>query len=122
MNNQEFFTKTVLHLRAQGQQALLRDAAGSPLLNYVGEVRCAYRDGKLSCAVGCHIPDEMYSPKLENNPYALLADLSAGLDRVFAGVDYALVVGMQNIHDSRPVASWEEHFGYMAKRYKLDMP
>lgn len=50
---QEIFNKVVAHLLKQGRPA--RE-----------ENRCRYRttDG-LSCAVGCLIPDELYSPSFE---------------------------------------------------------
>ncbi len=53
-SNQEIFDYVVSHLRAQGARSLN------------DENECTYRsvDG-YSCAVGCLIPDDLYTPSLE---------------------------------------------------------
>lgn len=58
MNRQETFDKIVTHLLMQGKPATKTRENGS--------VSCVYRgDDGTMCAVGCLIPVEKYSPKLE---------------------------------------------------------
>lgn len=53
-NAQEIFDTVVTHLRTQGRRAF-SDKTG-----------CSYRaEGGLKCAVGCLIPDDAYSYKME---------------------------------------------------------
>ncbi len=56
MTKQEIFDKVKAHLLAQGKRAVN------------GDGNCMYRgmDGT-KCAVGCLIPDELYTPLLENH-------------------------------------------------------
>ena len=56
MNRQEVFDKIYLHLIEQGRKSVNSDG------------RCQYRypDGD-KCAIGCLIPDELYTPELEGN-------------------------------------------------------
>src|SRR5690348_4139130 len=61
MTLQEIFDKVGVHLLTQNEQAMARDEDG--------ERNCAYRAegdrGMLKCAVGCLIPDELYTPVIE---------------------------------------------------------
>jgi hypothetical protein len=52
MNKQELFDKVAVHLINQGKKSS----------NYEG---CRYRHGELRCAIGCLIPDDVYTSKLE---------------------------------------------------------
>ena len=56
MNRQEIFDKIYLHLIEQGRKSIDSDG------------QCMYRspDGD-KCAIGCLIPDELYTPELEGN-------------------------------------------------------
>lgn len=54
MNTMQFeFDAVVAHLFNQGQPATV-------------EKVCRYRAGKLSCAVGCRIPDALYIPEMDD--------------------------------------------------------
>jgi hypothetical protein len=60
MSINEIFYKVEKHLLKQNKQAMVRN-------------RCKYRTSSgLSCAVGCLIPDEMYTNKLENRDVSCL--------------------------------------------------
>lgn len=53
MTQQEFFNITALHLIQQGRQAK-------------GQAFCLYRGPNgTKCAIGAHIPDELYLPEME---------------------------------------------------------
>lgn len=70
MTNQEIFDKVLNHLRQQGHAATV-------FIN--GETSCRYRagDGGM-CAVGCLIPDELYTPEIEDNGVFLVERLLRG--------------------------------------------
>lgn len=62
MNAQDVFDVVVTHLYRQGRRATSNEV-------------CVYRaDDGSSCAVGCLIPDEAYTPDLEGSNALLLAD------------------------------------------------
>jgi hypothetical protein len=59
MNRQEVFDTVVRHLFKQGKRAYRKSTQTSP-------VGCMYRaDDGLKCAVGCLIPDDVYTPDME---------------------------------------------------------
>lgn len=114
MNNQEFFDKTATHLFTQGKQA-------------TDGQTCLYRtpDG-LKCAIGCHIPDDKYDPKMEfgdhgpgSTPGFILQEV-LGLDLI----DIELANDLQNVHDDD--ASWfdtrtmRSELAFVAATYRLD--
>lgn len=105
MTKQETFDTVVAHLRKQGAKAT--DGIG-----------CKYRtsDG-LQCAAGCLIPDERYSPGLENS---IVSDTSgAGMLIMELGHDLQIVRALQCVHDYEPIRDWEAHFDGVARRHEL---
>jgi hypothetical protein len=61
MNLQPLFDEIVAHLRKQNARSL-------NVSQLTGASGCAYRgDNGLTCAVGCLIPDELYSPFIEGS-------------------------------------------------------
>lgn len=62
MTAQELFDKTISHLLAQGGQSTIETAEHG----YTNTILCRYRapNGR-RCAVGVHITDEFYTPKME---------------------------------------------------------
>ncbi len=120
MNNQEFFTKTVTHLRQQGAKSFLRNLDGTPMM---GEMRpqCAYRDGPRSCAVGCHIPDDLYDSSLEGvTVYSIMR--KPDLSPIWSGVHPDLLGCMQSVHDLRKLKDWEQAFADVANSWGLELP
>lgn len=89
--SQEFFDKTVRHLHEQGKQAV--DVRGA----------CKYRimvgGQMLMCALGCHIPDEIYTPKMEGKGVLVLMREFSELENIMPpGID--LLWQLQSAHDS----------------------
>lgn len=95
---------------------------------------CQYRSPEgLKCAIGCLIPDEIYSPAMENKGcYTLLANFP-GVSK-FLGIsldprkedieDRQLLVRLQHTHDSqeywKSTQSMRERLKYIAEQYNLD--
>lgn len=95
MSTQEIFDKVVTHLRKQGGKA--RDYEGV----------CMYRTKTgLKCAAGCLIPDEEYDPRMEGKT----SNRVQFFQNTFNYEERGLIERLQNIHDSRDVASWEEEW------------
>ena len=107
---QEVFDKTVNHLRKQGRKAM--DDEG----------RCKYRTwDNLRCAVGCHIPDEYYSPALEGTSIYTADDNWEFLMEAlgFSEDEFKLLSDLQKTHDNESVGNWEPDFKRVAKKYQL---
>lgn len=99
---QELFDHTVRHLAKQGRRA-------------VGNMGlCALRssDGKHSCAIGCHIPYELYKPEMEGQLGALNSEdcdpdqwkvlSAAGIGEDSVG----LMMDLQRTHDGCDLRHW----------------
>ena len=98
MNNQEAFDKVIDHLDSMTHQSA--DSEG----------HCYYRspDGGM-CAVGCLIPDELYSIEMENS----MAFVALKGIPLFANVDLEMLTDLQTIHDTPSFwgqygLSWEQ--------------
>ena len=110
MNNQEFFDKTLAHLRQQG----VRSAQGA---------RCLYRgpDGT-KCAIGFHIPDELYESEMEGKGVGYLITHFPEVQPLFNGVNRYLLSEMQTLHDTwmpYGVESMEGRAKAIASEYAL---
>lgn len=108
MDNQEFFDKTVEHLRNQGCKA--EDKYG---------MYCRYSAGNRKCAIGAHIPDEIYHERFEKIRIANLLQEEPSLAKIFNGVGIDLMRQMQLIHDTFLVKEWESQFDYVAEKFGL---
>ena len=103
---QEIFTKVYTHLMKQQEKSIEDEA-------------CQYRTGELRCAIGCLIPDEKYSVKLEGRCVSTQNVLAA------AGIakDDVLFAGeLQEIHDCSEVNDWHSALVNIAERYNLEVP
>ena len=108
MNNQEFFDKTLAHLKQQG----VRSAQGAS---------CLYRgpDGT-KCAIGFHIPDELYESEMEGKGVGNLLVHYPELKPLFEGVSDGLMIELQGLHDNDLGTSYFEGMvEKIASRYKL---
>jgi len=91
MRAQEIFDTVATHLFTQGRRAITIDE------------QCAYKtnDG-LKCAVGCLIPDDMYSSKMENTDVVTLlafqSDYGYTIPKYFAR-NQDMLSQLQTIHD-----------------------
>jgi len=118
MNKQEVFNKVAKHLLTQNSKSM---AFG----------QCAYRgkDGRM-CAVGCLIPDKVYTSKFENKNVRGLLDINDWEPAVVmqlaeAGIDQynaSLLMQLQRMHDRKPVEEWPALLAKIAAEYKLEMP
>lgn len=107
MTDQEFFDKTLAHLRKQGKAAV--DEVGA----------CFYRaDDGATCAIGCHIPDEAYRSNFEDKDIGLLLRTNVAIRSLFDGVDPGLMGDCQDAHDcdlaSGDIRHWERRMSMIA--------
>jgi len=111
MTLQEIFTKVKAHLLTQNTQSV---DSGS---------NCCYRgpDG-LMCAVGCLIPDALYSPSLESR-VATSAALQPAL-RAAGLLDEPgalhLLSDLQAVHDKSPASFWPDELAQVAAAHRLE--
>jgi hypothetical protein len=112
---QQLYDKVVSHLRQQNAKAYDEKT-----------VMCRYRtsDGK-SCAVGCLIPDESYSERMENKMLYFLISRN-GVEWNFPTelveefkTHQGLLSELQSIHDDLEVDEWETHFQELAEKRNL---
>lgn len=103
---QNIFNTVVAHLRSQGKKAAERDI-------------CKFRtsDG-LKCAVGCLIPDNVYSTEIEGQ---YLIDVIRELIPQYESY-FDLLQGLQRVHDGYPAAKWEEGLVMLAGHFGLILP
>ncbi len=101
MEAQEIFDKTAKHLFDQDVRSATSGGA------------CRYRLHNLKCAVGCHIPDEIYSINMENRGVnSLIAEFNTP---AFFYNHVELLRALQRTHDNR--GNWHST-GYM--QYSLE--
>jgi hypothetical protein len=96
MNNQEFFDKTVAHLRTQKVPCYVETGGGSNCL-YVKKTE----DGKvLHCAVGAHFePSMLREPGFVGDVDTLFSGHQQ-IKALFDGVSRPLLKAAQQLHDS----------------------
>lgn len=113
---QEIFNKVAAHLLKQGRPAREED-------------RCRYRttDG-LSCAVGCLIPDELYSPSFEGSGASKVIRELYARGHADWYEHQALLEGFQWAHDencpledgSFDLKTLRTRLAQLAERFKLE--
>jgi len=116
VTRREIFEKIKKHLLSQGKQSMKEELVGNG---------CAYRgeDG-LKCAIGCLIPDELYSLEIERD----IVDLRSHYK--FFWIPFIKHLGiedsdetihflsdLQRIHDHEKVEDWESSFDELEKEY-----
>lgn len=117
MNKQEIFNKVASHLLTQ--------KATSSVTTEFGDYSCMYRikGTKLSCAVGCLIPDELYSEEQEGNTVSSLIacypKIAEHLD-VQTAADIDFLDSLQMLHDRNKPEIWPEILTALAVQYELD--
>ncbi len=103
---QEVFDKVVSHLRSQG----------GPAVNEEGT--CMYRaPGGKKCAVGCMIPDDVYSKNMECRLVSSIIDAYSALSDLQDHV--VLLEELQEIHDQVDPSEWEIAFEAMTASHGL---
>ena len=107
MTNQEIFTKVKNHLLTQNRRALQR-------------LVCRYRtDEGLKCAIGCLIPDDVYTRNIEHKTVDLLC---LGVVKDFDYLkqfDKSFLRRLQVIHDNVDVDKWENELKAFARLENL---
>lgn len=117
MTLQEFYDKTVEHLRGMkeksGHWESSTDLDGMPKTRFV----CDYRSSNgAKCAIGVHIPDEKYDESFEGKSCDALAIWQttglpyedSGSTLYVTGPFVRLALRLQGIHDRFPMEQWEE--------------
>lgn len=111
MTRQEMFDIVSKHLLTQ--------MTPSKVTYLDGVKGCAYRgDGGLMCAIGCLIPDSVYTSKMEGNDVeGLIQDFDIpGLEEK----DVDFLCDLQNIHDNEQPDTWERELRATAAAYNLE--
>ncbi len=109
MTNQEILDKVANHLLTQNEKAY-DDSTHS----------CSYLDSEgRKCAVGCLIPDDQYSKKLEgaiivSNPKLKALPCMQGLD-----IDF--LRALQLIHDNSVIGVWRSRLEDLANQNNLEI-
>lgn len=118
----EIFNKVKTHLLTQGERAA--EQVGP---NKEDVASCSYRIGELKCAIGCLIPDELYTPKIEGWNVSNI-DLPSRQSTLLKGVlvksglnvaDHEIrnmLEHLQEIHDSLDPSEWKMALA----KYELD--
>ncbi len=113
MSKQVIFNKVATHLLKQNKRAMRK--------SYFGDA-CAYRaaDGT-KCAIGCLIPDRLYSGRLEGTSVTTWG-LKSRLAKYFGfhdSVKRELCDDLQFVHDVDDVAAWRVKLRLVAKEFGL---
>ncbi len=104
---QQVFDRVAIHLLTQKERSGSRDGS------------CYYRSGPLSCAVGCLIPDEVYSVMLEGIGVLNLPEKSDWFGQAGLLAHTRLLQDLQDLHDKRCPTQWREQLKQLAD--KLDL-
>lgn len=107
MTRQEIFTKVKNHLLTQNRRAMQR-------------LVCRYRtDEGLKCAIGCLIPDNLYTAKIEFITVDFLCEgIVEGFDYL-KQFDKSFLRRLQVIHDNVDVENWESELKAFARLENL---
>ncbi|MEN7527881.1 hypothetical protein [Cupriavidus sp. DL-D2] len=118
---QSLFDTIAAHLLSQGKKALTSD----------GTV-CRYRGtAGTSCAVGCVIPNKLYTEDLEGESvgsmltHAASGTFSAPLNAFLLndlGPHRDLLRELQYLHDEISVDLWKEELPHVAVQFNLNLP
>ena len=121
MNRQEIFDKVANHLLTQNAQAETFVSNESGAVYNI----CAYRtDDGLKCAVGCLIPDELYSFKLEGigtvSPDFPKEIFTSIFGENYSELDTYFLRCLQHIHDFHDPSEWKSALKEFSISYNLE--
>ncbi len=112
MINQEIYDKVRKHLLTQNKKALNPEGT-----------RCRYRatsDGA-RCAIGCLIPDELYSLNMEGEGVSPGFIDKYHLNDLFPVESFGLLRSLQATHDLNYPCHWKECLDIIANAYNLEV-
>lgn len=112
MDRQEVYDWVTKHLLAQGVRSVDFDG-------------CLYRGPNgTSCAVGCLILDEHYSPEWNNAAVDALpvmgALMASGVDVEYRWEMLDLLLDLQSVHDTADPNKWDVELRRLARRHGLE--
>ena len=113
MSAKQIFYKVKKHLLRQGERSV---ASGGS---------CLYRsdDGVMSCAVGCLMTDDMYSPDFEGKNVAELEDdvmtPIIGVRKGSREYKLGLLGELQEVHDNCGPYNWAHELDILQDRYNI---
>ena len=114
MSAKQIFYKVKKHLLKQGKRSVRGGG------NY-----CLYRsdDGVMSCAVGCLMTDDIYSPHFEGFGVEELEDdvmtPIIGVHKASRGYKLCLLEALQEVHDDRRPYGWADALDVVQERYNI---
>ena len=107
MTRQEVFDTVATHLMTQRERASLNG-------------QCQYKDPEgLKCAVGCLIPDDVYSPQMEGKSVRVLLASSPGIMLRPLAAHLNMLSSLQDVHDRVHVSHWSRRLFRIAETYGL---
>lgn len=118
MNTQKIFDTVATHLLTQKVKSVGFSLDGTP--------GCMYRGvNGTRCAVGCLIPDEMYSDGIEHlmvkdaEIYEILweANVLSEEDQV---TELELLANLQAVHDGYPETEWADELNRVCREFHLN--
>lgn len=114
MTKQEIFDKVATHLLTQNAKSM--NASG-----------CAYRGAEgRKCAIGCLIPDEDYTPRLEGKTVMTATskiNVATAVNKSIRAktlITLKFLQRLQAVHDLWPVEEWRNKLAEVAKDFELD--
>ena len=114
MSAKQIFYKVKKHLLKQGKRSVRGGG------NY-----CLYRsdDGVMSCAVGCLMTDDIYSPHFEGFGVEELEDdvmtPIIGVHKASRGYKLCLLEALQEVHDNRRPEGWANALDGVQEAYNI---
>jgi hypothetical protein len=113
MTRQEVFNKVATHLLTQNRKSMIGHT--------VGRGKCRYRTPNgLSCAVGCLIPDELYTGNIEGCDVNRIFLSFPALSEYLGEDNRRLLKALQTVHDCCDADFWAEQLVDVAYLYRLD--
>ena len=106
---QEVFDTVATHLLTQNERSLRPDGCADD---------CAYRGDKgMKCAVGVLIPDDVYTPHMEGKSISAVQSSAHALGHLRRHM--ALLLALQQLHDTNLVGDWPRSLRETARFFNL---
>ena len=134
MTPQEVFDKVARHLLTQNERSTISEPINDQIRGMHIRTWCAYRSPRgLKCAVGCIIPDDVYTPDIEGDSIRVLIDRAAGASSrngfsltdkqtaFFRDIQDSrhLLSKLQSMHDVEDPSTWRRSLSTIARNFNL---